>query len=363
METAVSDLKVVGITGSSGKTTAKGMIDHLLRDLGSVLSTEGNLNNEIGVPMTLCQLTGDHQFAVIEMGARKEGDIAFLASIAQPDVGVVLNIGTAHVGEFGGVEILRRTKQEMYTSTNESMVAVAPGDDPVAVECASSHHKNVVTFGKDAQDLVRITNAQAMEDGHLILDLVVGKEPVSIDFPVYHRAYPINIAAACAMAHGLGVNASDMKRGLEKFSSIPGRYRITTSGSWTIVDDTYNANPQSMEMGINSVSESFNPKDTMFVLGDMLELGEESEPSHYKTGQICGSLSPKALVLVGEFSQAYRKGAIASGLPEDQIFIFPTVEILLEKFSELPSCDTVFAKGSRGAKLDLFINHLHALGN
>ncbi len=351
-------LKLIAITGSSGKTTVKEMVTQILCEDGKVLATQGSFNNEVGVPITLCRLTPEHNYAVIEMGARHQGDIDFLIQLADPELAVVLNIGTAHVGAFGSAENIRKAKSEMIISSATNSTAIVPGSDTQLLALAKKHHQTYLSFGESIHDNVRITKTIIGKNGRMTVDVVIDSHPVSIDFPVYHLAYPINIAASCAIAHAFKLSPKDIKRGLEKYISIKGRYAISLVGETVVIDDTYNANPDSMAMGLRSVAESFDPDSTMFVLGDMLELGSESLRFHQEIGALCSQLSPRMLVAVGRDARYYGKGAEKQGYSPECIVYCDNWEVLVAKFSQLPPCDTIFAKGSRGVQLDKFVDYL-----
>lgn len=352
------NLKLVAITGSSGKTTAKEMISQILNEKGNALATQGSLNNELGVPKTLCRLKPEHDYAIIEMGARHVGDIDFLLQMADPDVAVVLNIGNAHLGAFGSAEKLRQAKSEMIVNSSYNSAAIVPSLDKKLVKLAETHHQSLVTFGEGAHDHVRIAKTIVGKKGRMSVDLTIESNPVSIDFPVFHHAYPINIAASCAVAHALKLSPEEMKRGLEKYISIKGRYAISLVGDTVIIDDTYNANPDSMAMGLRSVADSFDPHTMMFVLGDMLELGSDSSRYHKEIGALCSELAPKVLVVVGKEAHYYGEGAEKLGYAAEKIVYCKSWEELVEKYSDLPKCEGIFAKGSRAIQLDKFIDFL-----
>ncbi|SME90988.1 UDP-N-acetylmuramoyl-tripeptide--D-alanyl-D-alanine ligase [Pseudobacteriovorax antillogorgiicola] len=349
--------KVVAITGSNGKTTAKEMLSHILTKAGNTLYTKGSYNNEIGVPITLCQLTTDHQFAVIEMGARHKGDIEALCNIANPDICIVLNIGVAHLGEFGSRETLRSTKQEMLTTTRKDAIAIVPHDDSDTVNVAKKHHDRVLTFGLEEGDIQ--VKLKYLTDGAMTLAITSPQEAFQETVPVYHQAYPINFAASVAASFGLDLSSLSIRQGMKSFGGVSQRFSISRFPTMTLIDDTYNANPQSMDAGLSSVNAAFPNADTILVLGDMLELGDESQQAHYNVGYYCAeSVRPKMLVAIGPLSRAMLDGARKGGISEDKLLHFDSADDFVPQLEEiLQKGNLLYAKASNGIKLNRIIQN------
>ena len=355
--------KLVGITGSSGKTTAKEMTAHILSQHSRTFHTSGSFNNEIGVPISLCQLKPEHKFAVIEMGARHEGDIKFLCEQANPDIAVLLNIGTAHIGEFGGAEILRRTKQEIFTSTRSDCLAIYPSDDQIAGDVAKKHHDNTLGFGVKSGDVY--VDELGFESNKMKLVVNCSKGPFEVSPPGYHLAYPINFAAAISVALAFGLEKDDIIRGINSFTGIDRRYRVYDTGKTIVIDDTYNANPQSMKMGLGSISKGFPDRKKIVFLGDMLELGKSSQEEHQSVGRFCAAeVAPEVLVTIGPEGKHIAQGAIDAGFPSPKIRQFDFSDDVLPYMEELiKQGNLLYAKASNGIKLDKIIraamNHLN----
>jgi len=292
-------VRVVAITGSNGKTTVKEMIASILSRIGPTLATRGNYNNELGVPLTLGRLAPEHRFAVIEMGCGQPGDIRYLADLARPEIGVVTNAGPAHLERLGSVEGVARTKGELFESLPASGTAVINGDDTFAEDWSSrSAHCARLSFGAakgcDVREL-------AGNGPMLAMDTPIGRIETRLALPGAHNR--MNALAATAAAIALNVSKDDIETGLAAVRSLPGRLEAhSTAAGWTLIDDTYNANPASLYAGLKVVADSGD--EAWLVLGDMAELGEDSERMHAEVGQSAADLGVKRLFAVGRDSAA-----------------------------------------------------------
>ncbi|HET6564125.1 MAG TPA: UDP-N-acetylmuramoyl-tripeptide--D-alanyl-D-alanine ligase [Xanthomonadales bacterium] len=293
--------KVVGITGSNGKTTIKEMLASILRQNAEVLATEGNYNNELGVPLTLFRLEQKHRYAVLEMGASKGGDIAYLAGIARPDVGVISNIGPAHLEGFGSVEGVARAKGEMYQALPKDGCAVINGAEPfVELWRNSNSAGDVLTFGFD-------TNNNQDFDIHM----PAGGSSPSVSTPLGHfnlqlalpgRHNQLNALAATAAAVALKVPVEQIAAGLQAVKPVPGRLNVLhADAGWLVIDDTYNANPASLYSALQ-VLAGMQGK-AWLVLGDMKELGEDSRKLHAEVGDAARAMGVRRIFATGEMSQ------------------------------------------------------------
>jgi UDP-N-acetylmuramoyl-tripeptide--D-alanyl-D-alanine ligase len=290
------DPPVVGITGSNGKTTVKEMLASILRLEGRVLATEGNYNNELGVPLTLFRLEPRHRYAVIEMGASKPGDIAYLAGIAAPDVGLVNNIGPAHLEGFGSVEGVARTKGEMYAALPADGCAVINADEPWADLWRELNTAGrVLTFGTADGAEVRLD--EAAETCRIVTPAGV----IEADLPLPGRHNRLNAAAATAVALALDIDMDIIRHGLEKVVPVPGRLNLLqTTAGWTVIDDSYNANPASLYSALQVLASL--PGERWLVLGDMKELGPGSRKMHREVGETAAVMGVKRLFAVGEMA-------------------------------------------------------------
>lgn len=353
--------KVIGITGSNGKTTAKEIIAHILKAQKPTLYSKGSFNNEIGLPLTLCQMTEHTQVAVLEMGARHTGDIRFLSNIAGQDVSILLNIGTAHLGEFGSAAALRETKQEILTQTPRATIAIVPEEDELSCKSARDHHDNVITFGYSPDANVAIQASSIKADGscHLTFKLWQ-KETIEICVPFFHLALEPNIAAALACSLAMKLDLDAAIRTLTSFTGVARRFEIKQKGQLTIIDDTYNANPQSMLSGLQSIQKAYPQEKPVLILGDMLELGETSQIEHERIGAFVGkTLNACTLVAVGEQSKSFIDGAKKEGMPSDRLYHYTDQQTLINDIDNVVKHgNLLYAKASNGIRLYQVIDYL-----
>ncbi|HET6263746.1 MAG TPA: UDP-N-acetylmuramoyl-tripeptide--D-alanyl-D-alanine ligase, partial [Usitatibacter sp.] len=275
-------LPLVALTGSNGKTTVKEMLTSILAahcgDATMVLATQGNLNNDIGMPVTLLRLREEHRYAVIEMGMNHEGEIDYLTRIALPTVALVNNAQRAHVGILGSLEAIARAKGEIYSGLRPSGVAIVNANDPFASYWKGLNAgRRVVTFGFSEGADVRATVEGSQ------VRFVTPADAFAVALQVSGEHNVRNALAACAAAHALEIPPHDMQDGLAHFSGVPGRLqrRPGRSGS-TVIDDSYNANPESMKAAIRVLAAQ--PGRRVFVMGDMGELGAEGPQMHAEVG-------------------------------------------------------------------------------
>lgn len=351
------DVKVIGITGSNGKTTVKEMLAEILRQANgdqTVLATTGNFNNDIGLPLTLLQLNNEHQFAVIEMGMNHPGEIAYLTHIAKPDVALVNNALRAHLGGgFHSTADIARAKAEIFEGLSALGIAVINTDDAhtdLFVTAALPHA--VMRFGLQngevhAEDISLLSNSS-----HFMLHSPQGIIRVDLPAPGEHNIR--NALAAATIALTLGVSLQSVAKGVAAFSGIRGRLqRKTAACGATLLDDTYNANPDSMKAGLDVLSKFDSPR--VFVMGDIGELGDGATGLHAEVGDYARQLGIEQLVTLGPLSkyaaQAYGAGAKT----------FNDLEELLVYLNTMLTAEaTVLVKGSRFMKMERVVEHLLA---
>jgi len=302
-------IPLIAVTGSNGKTSVKEIITAILKQLGPVLSTKGNLNNEIGVPLTLLDMRAEHLYAVVEMGANHAGEIARLVQIAKPDIAIVNNIGSAHLEGFGSTEGIARAKSEIYSGLSEHGYAIINADDAFADFLReSASHCNKRDFGLTAG-----ADVQGVPGAGLIIETL--GTSLSPKFQLTGDHNGMNALAAVAAVQCLDIQPANIVRGLERVRSIPGRLekKAGATGS-TLIDDSYNANPDSTKQAINVLSRYSGAR--YLVLGDMAELGDDAESLHASIGAYAKQCGIDGIWTTGPLSshacKAF-KGSLAVG--------------------------------------------------
>jgi UDP-N-acetylmuramoyl-tripeptide--D-alanyl-D-alanine ligase len=293
-------IPVVAITGSNGKTTVRAMTESILSGCGRALSTQGNLNNDIGLPLTLARLGPEDRFAVLEMGANHHGEIDYLAGLAHPTIAVVTNAGPAHLEGFGDLQGVARAKGELFARLEADGVAVINADDafaPLWRELAG--HCHVVDFGLDNDAAVSAEWKGDTGGSDVRIKTADGEIDVRLPLPGKHNV--MNALAACAVSMAAGATLATVKRGLESLSAVAGRFNVyKLPGDITLIDDTYNANPESLNAALNVLSLA--DTDSWLVLGDMGELGETGAALHADAGRKARAAGVSRLYALGELA-------------------------------------------------------------
>jgi len=346
-------LPLVAITGSNGKTTVKEMLAAILRvEAGSdaaVLNTEGNLNNDIGLPLMLLRLRNTHQFAVLEMGMNHAGEIDYLTRLAQPDVAVVINALTAHIGFLGSVEAIARAKGEIFAGLSASGIAVFNADDAHAdLWREQNAQRPAVDFGLASASKVRGHFEPTAFGSALTIVLPNGTLEVTLQVPGQHNV--MNALAAAAAACALDIGHGSIVAGLSGFTGVKGRLQKKPAlhGS-TFIDDTYNANPDSVKAALAVLAQQ--PGTKLLVLGDMGELGNDAAAMHAQIGLAARAAGVDRLLALGELSKE-TVGAFGSGAMH-----FERIqELLAELENALTPDTTVLVKGSRFMQMERVVN-------
>lgn len=341
---------LIAITGSSGKTTVKEMLATVLRRCGAVLATEGNLNNHIGVPLTLLRLNPEHRYAVVEMGASGHGEIASYSRWAKPDIALVNNVAPAHLQGFGSLDGVARAKGEIYESLGANGIAIINRDEPYADQwlqhvagCA------VLTYGLDS-DTVDVTarEVEARSDGCCRFQLTIKgtSAPVSLTIPGRHNVR--NALAAACCAHAAGVTLADIAAGLSDAVTVPGRMRVLIGRHGArLVDDSYNANPGSVRAAIETLAQFSGRR--VLVLGDMGELGDSAPQLHAALGVYARERGIDELWTVGALSAAAAAAFASDRHFDDRAELAGTLAPLLDDET------TVLIKGSRSAGMEAVV--------
>jgi len=333
--------RVVGITGSNGKTTVKEMVASILRQAGKVLATSGNYNNELGLPLTLFQLDKTHDYAVLEMGASKLGDIAYLAGIARPEVGLITNIGPAHLQGFKSIQGVALGKGEMFAALPPGGAAILNAAEPwVDTWLGINKAERVIYFNGQGKNHVQ---AIQVGDGVAVVT-PLGRFSLALPLPGAHNL--TNALAATAVCLALDIPLELIKAGLETVEPVPGRLSLKhASRGWTVIDDTYNANPASLYAALQVLASQNG--EPWLVMGDMKELGSDSRKLHAELGDAARSLGVKRLFALGEASEAT---VDAFG---DHAVHFDSKEGLIDALrAELRPGVTCLVKGSRSMGME-----------
>ena len=336
-------LPVIGITGSVGKTTAKEMVWAVLRQKLNVLKTEGNLNNQIGVPMTLSRITPEHQAAVVEMGISGFGEMTELACMARPTVAVFTVIGHAHLEFLHDLEGVFRAKTEMLSLMPEDGTVIVNGDDPWlrGLQCK----QRLIRCGLHEDCQVRAENIRLLPEGHTVCDIVYGQELVHADIPAHGRHMVYAAMEAAAVGFTLGLSREEIERGIASYRVVGRRGAVTSTEKLTLVDDCYNANPDSMRCAIDSMKEL--PGRHVAILADMLEMGNGGEQMHYDLGRYAVAQGVELVLSCGQLGRKIAEGAGSSG------YWFESRQALANALPELlKKGDTVLVKASRGMHLE-----------
>jgi UDP-N-acetylmuramoyl-tripeptide--D-alanyl-D-alanine ligase len=348
-------VSAVAITGSTGKTTTRAMTAMVLGRRFVTLATEGNLNNDIGLPLTLLRLTPDHQWAVVELGMNHPGEIRRLAAICRPELGLITNIGPAHLEGLGSMEAVTEAKAELIEQLSASATAILNADDPGVRQLARRHPGPVLFFGtgKDAQVRAHDIVSQARGIG---FTLVVSGQSTRVHLPVPGRFMVINALAAAAVGARLDVPITEIGTALEAFSPVGHRMRIVEAGSIHIVDDAYNANPASMAAAISALMDVKGGSRAVFVAGDMKELGAASEALHEQLGAQVARCGLDRLCVTGGFAESVISGAVSQGFDPQRIMAGSQAEIIADLQQWLCPGDWVLIKGSRAMAMETVVS-------
>ena len=348
-------LTVAAVTGSNGKTSTRLLTEGVVAQRFSVLATRGNLNNHIGLPLTLLRLAPEHQAAVLELGMNHAGEIAYLGDICRPDIGVITNVAPAHLEGLGSIENVARAKGELLTAIRPGGTAVLNADDPLVRALADGLARPVLFFGTAAEAAVRAEAVRRSGEG-VAFTLITpgGRAEVILATPA--RVMVANALAAAAVGHLMDIAVEEIARGLADFTPQAGRMGIRTPGRGIrLLDDTYNANPASMAAAIETLGRMGAGRRTLAVLGDMLELGEQSAALHQSIGERVAAAGIDQLYAVGRFAAAMCDGAQSKGMAADRIFCGDkaAIEDLLRQ--HLRDGDLILVKGSRGMAMETFV--------
>ncbi len=358
LRSRLGGLHTVGVTGSQGKTSTKDLLAHLLAEDGPVVAPAGSLNNELGVPLTVLRSDRQTRHLVVEMGARGDGHIRYLCEIARPDTGLVLNVGTAHVGEFGSREAIARTKGELVEALPGDGVAVLNADDPLVLAMAERTQAAVTTFGVTTEADVRVTDLELDESGcpSFVLATPGGAAPVEMRLLGAHQANNAAAAAAVALAAGIGLGTVARALGTATPASRWRMERRVRPDGVVVVNDAYNASPDAMRSALRTLAalgRAPGAGRTVAVLGEMRELGAVADDEHRAVGRLAAELGVDRLVVVGAGAEQLHRGAADADVWAGGSVRVPDVDAALAALEGyLRPGDVVLVKASRAAGLE-----------
>ena len=355
-----ANASVVAITGSNGKTTTRKLIAGVLTRQFKTLATAGNFNNDIGLPLTLLGLSPGHQWAVVELGTNNPGEIARLAEICSPDIGVITNIGPAHLEGLGSLDGVMQEKGDLINGLNRDGKAVLNADDPRVLQLARETQHEVLLYGRSQDATIRAEEIK--EDGQtasflLILDL----ESITVQLNSPGLFMISNALAAAAVGYLLGICAATVKAGLESFKPVAGRMNIChLPNGIHIIDDTYNANPDSMKAALATLKQMRAGGRAIFVAGDMFELGARAPELHRQVGALAARTEVDRIYASGENAAALAAGGREHGIQPTDTITGSRKEILEDLKGWLQHGDWVLVKGSRGMAMEKVVESLKA---
>ncbi len=338
----------IAVTGSNGKTTTKDMISHVLGKVGPTLATQGNFNNQVGVPLTLFDLKPSHRYAIIEMGTNHPGEIAPLSEAAQPSMAVITNIGYSHLEHFGTKEKIRDEKLTITAGFSGKGTLILNVDDPLLAKIKATSRYKLMTFGID-RGQIRPTDLTFGPDG--CASFKIGRTLFHLQVPGRHNVY--NALATIAVATQLRVPKTLIAQGLRSFKASKNRMQVKTLSGLTVLDDCYNANPSSMRSALSTLGSFRAVGRRIAVLGDMLELGEEAIALHKEIGNYLVEMGVDEIFTFGNLSRHINAGAREKGLPRNRAHHFADFELMTSELVRfLVPGDAVLVKASRGMKLE-----------
>ena len=346
----------IAITGSCGKTTVKEMTAAILSQRGATHFTQGNLNNDIGVPLTMSQVQSQHQFAVFEMGANHLGEIQYVSALVEPDIALVNNVGTAHLEGFGSVANIARGKGEIYQSLAVGGKAIVNLDDAFATDflTQTSEFEHVTFSRANPEADVFASQVQTMAIGSTACQLSIGGTLVNTELQLLGQHNIMNALAAAAIAVAAGCTPQQIALGLAQVKPYPGRLcPVAGIDSLTVIDDTYNASPDAVRSAIDVLAGFAGER--CLVLGDMAELGETSEALHQSIGQYAAQQGIEQVFALGRFAEAYQQGYQATAPASGHFVVATSFDRIAQSLQQRHAGAVVLIKGSRSSAMETLI--------
>ena len=353
------DIQVVGITGSVGKTSTKEVIASVLSEKYRLLKTQGNFNNELGLPLTVFRLREEHQIAVLEMGISDFGEMHRLSKIARPDVCVITNIGQCHLEYLKDRDGVLRAKSEIFDFMQPEGRIVLNGDDDKLSAVQEVKGVNPLFFGVESGREIYADEIEPRGLKGIRCRIHAGEESFGVQIPIPGFHMVLNALAATAVGISMGLTTEQVKSGIEKLQSLGGRFHMIEKGDMLIIDDCYNANPVSMKASLDVLKDA--ERRTVAVLGDMFELGENEASLHREVGVYAGEKGINLLICTGELSSHMAEAAIRAGGCETVVHV-PNLERLMEVLPRLvQGDDTILVKASHGMHFEKVVELLSEL--
>ncbi|MCD6280588.1 MAG: UDP-N-acetylmuramoyl-tripeptide--D-alanyl-D-alanine ligase [Deltaproteobacteria bacterium] len=358
------NLPVVGITGSTGKTTVKEFVASILSREGKCLKTEKNFNNLVGVPITLLGLKKEHDFAVIEMGTNRPGEIERLSSIARPNISVITNISPAHLNGLKSIEGIIKEKQAIFRNTIPGGIAILnPYMDYMdGIEIPKGLDRITFSLSEDTDVRAKNIISSNMKGSDFVADIAGKDVRIKVGIPGMHNILNALAASACAVA--LGMDTETIAYGIENAGFPGSRVEVTVSDALTIIDDSYNANPASMKAALD-ILKGFPHTFKIAVLGDMLELGSDSSYWHEQLGRWTASSGVDRLIVTGKFASLVADSAISEGMDASSVFKVSGINevkgLMSDIIGKTGKDAVVLVKASRAVQLDRIVGYLKAV--
>lgn len=358
------DITVVGITGSVGKTSTKEFIAGVLSQKFTVLKTEGNFNNEVGLPLTILKIRREHEVAVIEMGISEFGEMHRLSKIAKPDICVITNIGQCHLENLKSRDGILKAKTEIFDYMNESGYVVLNGDDDKLSTVKNINGITPIFFGLKKDNNVYADNIvnRGLFGSEAVMHIEEGSYPINVTLPGEHMVY--NALAAATVGRILGMDIVNIQQGIEKVRPVGGRSNIIRAKEYTVIDDCYNANPISMKAAIDLLKSAEGRK--VAILGDMFELGDKEKEMHADVGRYAAEKQIDVICCIGSLSKSMYEAAMKvlnafSGNRNTEVYYFETKTEMLCKLNDvLTERDTILVKASHGMHFEEIVKFFTA---
>lgn len=352
--------RVVALSGSSGKTTTKEMLAHIIRGALPSIATEGNKNNLVGLPMTLNRLEETHRVAVVELGMNHPGELERLTEIADPDIAIITNIGNAHIGNFGGLDALIRGEAEIISAMRPNATLLLNSSCPNYMRLQERYHftGRTITFGRDENAEVRVSEIENLSDTGYRFKITTATAEAIFEIPMFGRFNIDNAAAATAAALALGLDMQLIAERLRTFAGGMMRSEIEHFDGITILKDCYNASPDAMMRSIESINDLSGKRRKIAMIGDMLELGEHAQHYHREAGLAIGAAKFDLLCAVGEWTPLVIEEAARLGVRCEH---FPDARAAAHFLAaELGTDDVLLVKGSRGNRLEVVLENFRS---